>query len=1223
MQRFELLRPLGKGGFGVVFEAFDRESGTVVALKQLHRVAPRSLYQFKQEFRALADVTHENLVRLYELESEGGEWFFTMERIDGVELSEWVRGPSRLDHSSAETLVASALPEAEAFAMTLGDASTGAPNEASPVHPGDTERVRSAIAQVARGLMHLHEAGKLHRDIKPNNVLVTPEGAVKILDFGLVTELGRDDDGDFVVGTPMYMAPEALTGAPGAPAQDWYAVGVMLFEALTGRVPHVGEPQALLEAKLAGAPDPRSVAPEVPDDLAELCLTLLNPDPERRLAGVALLAALGQTVPLPSPELPFVGRRDELRTLLDVLSGRAETPVVLVRGPSGMGKSRLVGQALSVAGAGALVLTSHCHAQESVPFKAFDPLVDQLARLLHGASLYRIRELVPEHGASLATLFPVLRSLPGLGGEALLGDPSELRRRAFAVLATLLERLALERPLLIFIDDLHWGDADSAALAEALLARMPIPNLRMVGTYRSEEEDSVLVQAFLSHARGGAVATLELPVLDEASARRLAETLPGVHRAQVAALVSESGGSPFLLGELGRSVGRAPVSERMLNAARLDELLLARAGELDESARRLLDTLAIAGYPLPRAVARAAAELPEGDARALAELERTRLVRVRTTATGRQLEVYHDRIREVVSAAVSDARARVVHLALATALERAEWGDPEALGLHFCRAGQPERAIAPWSRAARAALDGLAFDRAARLFRDTLALSGHSLDAERELRVGLAEALANLGHGAQAAEEFLRAADGASAHIALERRRRAAELFLNAGRMERGLAVIEEVLAGVGSRLPATPGGALAGLVARRIAVRLRGLDFVQRSEESLDPAERLAADACYSVALGLGVVDTVRAASFQAEYLRRALALGEPTRVVRALCMEVAFTSTAGVDSAARTDAILERARLLAERLAEPEGIARVTLAGGIAAFHQGRWAETARIVDHAAAQLERTSGTQFERHNAQSYGLRSLYYTGEWPELVRRLPHALAYAEERGDWFAVTRLTAWGGYLAQLTSDEPEAARAAVVGAMQRWGVNTPHQQWYRLVAEVEIAAYRGEAAQAWTLLEERWPEVRRSLQLRIQAARMVALHLRARVARTMLHSAAARLAARRALLGAARDIERANVPWAAGFAHLARAALDADEGNTERATARLERAEATLLAGGMVPYALGARYRRGELLGRLRGDALCADALAKLAARGVRAPERMLQLLEPAPFGRRTRH
>ncbi|MCA9677185.1 MAG: serine/threonine protein kinase, partial [Myxococcales bacterium] len=248
--RFELIRVLGEGGMGVVYAARDAERGEVVALKLLRRIGGEELFRFKHEFRALQDLRHPNLVTLRELLADGETWLYTMDLVDGVDLLTWV--------------------------------------------DGDPERLRAAVIQLAAGLDALHGAGKIHRDIKPSNVLVTRDGRVVLVDFGLVTERDRGDSLDeHIVGTAAYMAPEQTRAGPVGAAADWYAVGCLLYEVLAGRLPFEGTAIDVLMQKLQDEPPPPSTWRIVAADLDALCVDLLRTDPARRPAAAEIVRRLG------------------------------------------------------------------------------------------------------------------------------------------------------------------------------------------------------------------------------------------------------------------------------------------------------------------------------------------------------------------------------------------------------------------------------------------------------------------------------------------------------------------------------------------------------------------------------------------------------------------------------------------------------------------------------------------------------------------------------------------------------------------------------------------------------------------------------------------------------------------------------------------------------------------------------------------------------------------
>ncbi|MFP2959197.1 serine/threonine-protein kinase [Myxococcus sp. 1LA] len=442
-ERFILRERLGEGGFGTVYEALDTRRGAAVALKLLRRVDAHALLLFKQEFRALAGLTHPNLVQLYELFSEADAWFFTMERLRGARFTRCVPPPRERQAGL------------------------------------DAERLRRLLRQLAEGVAFLHDAGKLHRDIKPSNVMVTDEDRVVLLDFGLVTDLRGTPHEERAAGTPRYMAPEQAASRPMGPAADWYSVGVMLYEVLTGHLPVDASQDT------SGPPiPPRVLAPNVPEDLEALCLALLAREPEHRPTGAQvrgwLASPVERTFRPPRDLTPpragaFIGRERELRQLHDALaSTRAGRAVVaLVHGPSGMGKSALVQRFLEDVQAepGTAVLMGRCFEQESVPYKLLDSLMDALCRQLRalpGAPL------PPADLGALGCLFPVFRqvpSCPDLSWRDAQVQPQEQRRRAARALRALLRAMAERGARVLWLDDVQWGDPEGAGfLLDALHA---------------------------------------------------------------------------------------------------------------------------------------------------------------------------------------------------------------------------------------------------------------------------------------------------------------------------------------------------------------------------------------------------------------------------------------------------------------------------------------------------------------------------------------------------------------------------------------------------------------------------------------------------------------------------------------------------------------------------------------------------------------------------------
>ncbi|MBL8973218.1 MAG: serine/threonine-protein kinase PknK, partial [Myxococcales bacterium] len=388
--------------------------------------------------------------------------------------------------------------------------------------PVDPDRLRPLLRQLAAGVVALHRRGMLHRDLKPSNVLVTPAGRVVILDFGLVAERhARRSDAAQIVGTVEYMAPEQAAGLPTTPASDWYSVGVMLFEALTGTLPFTGSLLEMLSHRIErDAPAVRTRNPAAPSDLAALCMALLARDPGERPGDHEILALLDSDPASDSRtgtprsdrtslanRVPLLGRADELallqRALADARSGH--TSLVLLHAAPGLGRSALLAHFLATLESTSpttVVLAARCGERESLPYKGVDGLIDALARELHGRDDAAVTRLLPPDLAILARLFPVLRRVPAIAraaarsGDDLLA-PHELRQHAFTALRTLLTRLAADTTLVLALDDLHWGDHDSAALLRELLLPHDPPPLLLIATHRDDRDPGPCVRALL------------------------------------------------------------------------------------------------------------------------------------------------------------------------------------------------------------------------------------------------------------------------------------------------------------------------------------------------------------------------------------------------------------------------------------------------------------------------------------------------------------------------------------------------------------------------------------------------------------------------------------------------------------------------------------------------------------------------------------------------------
>ena len=1296
-ERFDVIRRLGAGGMGVVYEALDRESNQRVALKTLRTSNANALLRFKNEFRSLAHLAHPNLVNLGELFEVDGRLFFTMELIRGVDFVRYVRlqpdvptanarrDPQGSERPGAFEPVAELPWEMSSTDSTrttdriaLGSGPVVLPpgkgghddNRAGDRYPdGDRSgvsfnevRLRAATVQLAEGVQALHSAGKVHRDIKPSNIMVTGDGRVVLLDFGLVSDVGRDTitERNRLIGTVRYMAPEQARQADVGAAADWYSVGVVLYLALTGATPFDGSGPDMLRAKTRLEPTPPAeYRAGVPRDLSDLCTELLRIDPAMRPSGDQVLARLwgvtdssvvtGSGPHASAGPVGFVGRERELSALRQQLSRvRRNAPVVcLLSGQSGVGKTSVVRQFARLVRkeSDPVVLAGRCYQRESVPYKAVDELVDTLAGYLCSLSDAFVETLIPRRTALLTQLFPVLRRVPALADQPQQNADTlpgyRHRSLAFAALRQLLANLAEQRPLILIIDDLQWTDRDSLALLGQLLHPPNAPGLLLIATVRSLSgaaqgrwDMNALRSAFPCE-----VHDLEITCLPPGDARELVARLTSASSGHidVDTLVDESRGHPLFLDVLVRHRLAAGSSGTTPQVMSLDEAIRWHIRRLGPIEADILELLCIAGRPLSRqAVASIITVDPQGFDRRIAALIGARLAISTGNRASDLIDAFHTRIREAVLAHLDAEPRRHLHRRLALALEHQVDTDPEFLAAHWRAAGDDTRAVTFYENAARKASQSLAFDRATRLYRICLEVDPASLpgrpENRRSVRLGiaLADALVNAGRGAEAAREYLAASQAVEAietpgtqgsFHALELQRQAAEQFIRSGYLAEGMAALDRVLSAVGFTVPPSPRRAIMRLALRRAWLRLRGRRYRQRSEDELSPWQRVRLDTCWVAAASLSLVNPVCGALFQARHLALALAAGEPQRVARAIAVEAAYATNPGGFGRERTNRLLAEARHLAEQTGDPKAVAWATAAEGVAAYLFGEWRQamvTCREAEQLMLALPR--GTRFEVATMRQFHLASAYMLGDVRTVQDTLPAHITEAEERDDLYAAIGLRSGHLNAAWLALDEPDRARAYARQARQ-W-IPTEEgafhvQHYYDLLAQTHIDLYHGDGRSAHHRVESAWPLFTRSLLTRVQQVRIFANHLRARANLALAaaghhagtHSRALHIARR-----CAGKLERERMPWARAMAASIRASaafLHRDRKASDRYLALaiddFERAE-------MAMYAHAARRCRGAILDPARGHSEIAAADRWMTEHGIHAPGRFARILIP---------
>ncbi len=596
----------------------------------------------------------------------------------------------------------------------------------------------------------------------------------------------------------------------------------------------------------------------------------------------------------------------------------------------------------------------------------------------------------------------------------------------------LLQRLGDRYLLVLHIDDLQWGDIDSVALITSFMTAPDPPRLLLIASYRNEDRGSnPCLAAFLDIERQSAESidwrTIDVEPLSFDESKELAALLlPTGGSADVERVARESRGSPYFVHEL-VTYTRDPNTDETTSGD-LDSMLANRVARLSLPAQRLLQIVALAGKPVPLDNAFDAAALADEAPAALGVLRAEHLVRT-TGAESDLVETYHDRVRESVAARLSDTVAREHHHRLAQSLEASGSSDVEAIALHFHRAGDLEQAAGFYAQAGARAATALAFDRAAELFKVALDLPGGSPERHRELRIARADALANGGRGVDAAHEYLAAAQGADARTEHTLLRQAGYQFSISGHIDEGREQFRQVLsvtrpaharnAPLGVAVAAAPSGAGAGpgrplhveagkqRVERRARPNRRHVvRRLRHHHDRPDPRSRLP-----------------DAKSARGAPRRRAVSGGARDGVGSHAPVDVEPPLQGPHEPLA---AAPRRSWPISCEVPHAQGMAK--LSRGVTSFFFGEFDVCHESCEEAEAIFsEHCTGVAWELDTCHAFAFWSLYYSGQFDELIKRLDRLLAQARERGARLAEADVTTFGGPFVWLARDDPDGAESA----------------------------------------------------------------------------------------------------------------------------------------------------------------------------------------------------
>ena len=760
---------------GEVFLADDTQLGRKVAIKFLTEALEAdetARERLHREARSAAALDHPFVCKIYELADIDGRTGIVMEHVTGETLQ------ARLKRAALS------------------------PKEALEI-----------ASEVAEAMEAAHKRRLIHRDLKTSNVMLTDEGHVKVMDFGLAktvrVETPSDDkstgsltDPGVRVGTPGSMAPEQLLGGHVDERSDIFAFGILLYELLAGVHPFArASPSGTMKAILKETPAPISqYAKDAPESARVTLDRLLAKEPHQRYQSFGdLRTDLGQLLrdasgltPVPQTDpaastsadgrTPFVGRESEQaeagRLLERAVAGHGG--VLLIGGEPGVGKTRLAEEVLAEGRQrGALALTGRCYETEGTPpFIPWVEMVERSAAIVPKASF---REALGDAAPEVAKLVPELRrSFSDIPAPIEL-PPEQQRRYLFNSFLDFVRRGTQVTPQVWLIDDLHWADDSTLLLLQHVAQHASGIPLLIVGTYRDVDLEvarplAKVLGAFTRQRLAHKVALRRLP---ETGVSEMLQALSGEAPPAdlTAAVYAETEGNPFFVEEVFQHLSdegrlfdadgrwRADLRVEDLEVPEGVRLVIGqRVERLSPEARQILTVAAIVGRSFNLALLEALGDA-EGDTllAALEEAEAAKLIQ--TVSAGREVrwEFVHGLIRQTLASSLPLMRRQRAHLRVAEAMERVygdnvEWHASD-VAQHLYQAGMgadPDKTVRFLTLAGDQSLDAGAFDEALRQFEYALSvLEREGPPTEASLRRKKGQSLRSIGRWAEAIEEWM------------------------------------------------------------------------------------------------------------------------------------------------------------------------------------------------------------------------------------------------------------------------------------------------------------------------------------------------------------------------------------------------------------------------------------------------------------------------------------
>ncbi len=712
--RYRIDCEIGKGGMGTIYKGYDFVLKRNIAIKMLTetKLGTEGRSRLVHEAQAIAQLSHANIITVYDVGEYEESPFIVMEYMEGVNLYE------------------------------------------QP--PKEIEKIVPIMQQVCLALAHAHEHGIIHRDLKPENVILTADGTVKLMDFGLARSISsRLTSEGTILGTVFYLAPEQAQGRSIDYRSDLYSLGVMLYELTTGELPFTADDPLAVVSQHIHAPVvlPRARNDQIPPALEGLILSLMIKDPKDRPASaLEVFERLSEPEMLDRTALPveelslldrivrgrLVGREYEIREARQmwqkVMTGQGQ--LLLLSGEPGVGKTRLVREIVTQAEiSGGQAFIGGSQAEGNAPYTGFAQIIRR-ALCAHKKDELELSNLVM---AELISIIPELQvDYPNIPPNPAL-EPESEQRRLFECIFRFFRALIAGKPALLVLEDIHWADSGTLSLLQFLARRCRDEPVMLLGTYREVEIDEALpfYQTLLDLQRKNLGKRLKLNRLSEDKTRDILAVIFNTNEITpefLAGIYKETEGNPFFIEEVckalidsgqvyfdGERWQRPPDMADMEIPQSIKVAVQSRVGKLNGSTQEILLNAAVIGREFDFELLQKVTNFDEDKLiECLEAALKSQLIEEMREEDDERFSFSHALVPTALRDSLSGMRKTRLHRKVAEVMEKVLPEAYQPLSYHWGAGGDEEKALLYTIKAAEKAKQTFANGDAIRLYGEAL-----------------------------------------------------------------------------------------------------------------------------------------------------------------------------------------------------------------------------------------------------------------------------------------------------------------------------------------------------------------------------------------------------------------------------------------------------------------------------------------------------------------------